>query len=563
MLRQHIRVWLTILILGCAGSITAETNALTQQDQLEVSNSVVLQVREYQRRYAEHLHFDLARPIVVLGFLNQKQMRSYASINFPVDATIYAAAHPLVAVPISDDMSRYHWSMQDRGEMGTCGIIISSEMQLAGSQIRDNFLAHEVFHCFQFHRLGFDAMRSLPKWLKEGSAEFAAENLLGRVTINQYWEWYFTRENSLLQRDYDGVGFFFHLRKYDSDYWNTLVEMLDSGERGAFNVAFGKLGRRGMQSWPMSLIRRADFGTEWDMQVAGLPAFSRSLTGNELHLLAGEEHTLTISALEQRLYQLIIPARTIITIKTDGYGALRWNYSSREGTGTTEKFLPGHDARYCVKDTCVCEDGSIPRDIIQIDSTAQQPDALLAITAAASNASLTLTAEQPCGCDGGTAQHDRCLVGTWVLDKEFMTHQLLKLSRGKVNIQPISGEERITYSSTGHVAGGVATNTQGTMHLKSGETPYSVKTNAQGTGIWSTRDKSTLYTRQLSGHEATDTEIQWNTGHKSGGRWTSPTVTCMNFTYRCNDNELVIDLPTGAIKDFPDGMKKRYKRVRP
>lgn len=548
MVRRFAAIGVAMLCL--CDPVGAQSVPRAAPDEVGAAEPIVLRALELQRQLEERIGFSLTRPVVLRGFFSQDAMREHAPSDFPADATIFAIAQSAMAE--LGPSGRRRWARQDRGTLDTCTLLISDTLAASGSHRLDTYLAHELFHCFQFERIGIEAARALPLWIKEGSAVFAAEELLGAAgSERDYWIEYLTGKLPLFARSYDAVGFFFHLKARDLNAWHGIRDMLDAGASRAFATAVSQLGTPGMQTWPMALARRPDLGSEWDTRAVALPSVAREM--DPVLLTAIPSARIEIPGAHQLLIHLAFPSRKVLNFSSSGQGGIRWYPSGT--TGHTDKFAAGATGKYCLGDSCRCPDGSWPEGVQSVPPSSEVGDALIAVTAATRRATLNLSMTEPeCTPELATTglDHDRCVVGTWVADQAFMEEQLRRLLKGKATIHSRTGEDRVTYLANGTAKGTVTGSARETMHLPSGDVPLKVDVDSKGTAAWGTRDSVLLACPTV---EAFAISRQVDSPRGQSGAVDIATGECIKFPYVCSGDVLELVLPGGV-------MRKRYQRAR-
>lgn len=142
----------------------------------------------------------------------------------------------------------------------------------------DSTVAHEVFHCFQYHLApSIRHVLTGPDWIVEGSAEWAGARV-GGVDADvgaSFDEWGSNNRHSLFSLDYSAIGFFWVIESMGVDPWRAIVPML--AERGEAAVAAtgldpGEVLRR----IATSIARRSvsptlDVTDQWDFAAPDVP----------------------------------------------------------------------------------------------------------------------------------------------------------------------------------------------------------------------------------------------------------------------------------------------------
>ncbi len=302
-------------------------------------------------------------------------------------------------------------------DMEVCLIVVSDLGVRERGELRYT-IAHELYHCVQFERGGFQY--ALPGWLHEGSAVWAGlEVAASAARANQHWAPYFTQTWSLFalhdEEVYWGVGLFGHLESRGVDVWQTLNRLFEEtageyrGDDLMLELLLDFAGDAGslLRTWPMGMERNSAAGPEWDTDA---PVSARRPTTS-----LGAPAQATVGRATQYLFDLAIPSAKIVTFAvSDAYGAIRWG---RETTDVD----PGFKREYCLKGTCQCEDGSVPPGIQEVEGSA-----IVALTGYLTDGRVSAqVSDPPCNdqivCSGGEGSFDPCLVGTWNLDAESLS----------------------------------------------------------------------------------------------------------------------------------------------
>lgn len=285
---------------------------------------------------------------------------------------------------------RMRWAMQPSGRMDTCLITLMVEGELLPTVARDSLLAHEVYHCFQIELLGIEGQARLPEWLKEGSATWVGETFAGgSVASESHWKSYLETSKSLLERDYDAIGFFAHLHNKGVNLWRELDDLLQLPSTLAFAQAARDGGDDFLQTWPMGLARRTDLGPGWDADGPGILPRTIRRAEQSVIATAGSPFSQTLDPADQRLIQFFLFPGEVVRVQVSGYGALRW----LERGGDTTRFSNHFSQSFCVGESCRCADGSQPPGVQSVPGNA----ALLAVTSTETPGQIDIQViESPC-----------------------------------------------------------------------------------------------------------------------------------------------------------------------
>lgn len=285
---------------------------------------------------------------------------------------------------------RMRWTPQRSGPMDTCLITLTVEGELLPRVARDSLLAHEVYHCFQLELLGIEGQARLPEWLKEGSATWVGETFVGgSIASATHWKRYLETAGSLLDRDYDAVGFFAHLQNHGVNLWRELDDLLQLPSALAFAQAARDAGDDFLQTWPMGLARRPDLGADWDTDGPGI--LPREVRRAEQLLIVSAESPLSeaLDPADQRLVQFFLSPGEAVRVQVSGYGVLHW----LERGGETTRFSNSFSQSFCRGESCRCADGSQPPGVQSVPGNA----ALLAVTSTEGPGQIDIqVVESPC-----------------------------------------------------------------------------------------------------------------------------------------------------------------------
>lgn len=279
------------------------------------------------------------------------------------------------------------WEEQGIGEkMDTCWIVWLSTY--TNDPQDKSLLDHEIYHCFQNEIIG---VRELPEWFIEGSAMWAGEEYAGGTKISSpMWKDYLSNQKSLFSRGYDAIGFYAHLKNSGVNVWKLLDSSLKTASNDSdalFNQFVKAAGDSFLTNWASGLTRKSEAGPDWDATGPGITSDKRS--PNSIALSPSSPLSQEVSRGLQSLYEIQVPDGKIINFNVKGYGALRWT----GGSSDILKFSQVFNKRYCVGETCRCENGSAPAGV----ETAPSNQVLLAVTGTARSTLVDVTVEDnPC-----------------------------------------------------------------------------------------------------------------------------------------------------------------------
>ncbi|MBD1843140.1 VWD domain-containing protein [Cyanobacteria bacterium FACHB-63] len=292
-----------------------------------------------------------------------------------------AAGHGAVTIAATKEGGK--WREQDEGEaMDTCWIVWLSSY--ANDAQDKSLLAHEIYHCFQNELLG---VNQLPGWFIEGAAMWAGEEYAGGTKMSSpMWKDYLSGEKSLFDRGYDAIGFYAHLKNSGVNVWKLLDSTMKSASKDSdvlFNQIVKSAGDSFLTNWASGLARNSKAGPDWDAAGPGITADKRS--PYSVSISPGSPLSREITRGTQALYEINIPSGKIIRFDIRGYGALRWT----GGSSDILKFSQVFNKRYCVGETCRCENGNSPSGV----ELAPSNQVLLAVTGTTRATKVDVTAE--------------------------------------------------------------------------------------------------------------------------------------------------------------------------
>lgn len=223
-----------------------------------------------------------------------------------------------------------------------------------------SILAHELYHCYQFERIGLQ--RQMPDWLTEGSAMWVGEEYVGGTPFSRpYWRDYLSVSRSIYDRSYDAMGAFAHLKNRGANVWLALNSILDNpNSEAGFVAAAQATGEESfLRTWATGLARQSSWGSEWDTSGPAITSDRRQPTQ------VGIPGEISFRGGAPGLVATGLPSGQIVQINANLYGALRFG---ADATGQTVNLSPGFSQRYCVGESCRCSDGSTPSGVTSVPS---------------------------------------------------------------------------------------------------------------------------------------------------------------------------------------------------
>lgn len=376
---------------------------------LPASDRLVQRIRGFQQEIERRLGARLDRPIVVFGYLTPGQMGQIT----PAHPRALAVSGTVKSAEVD---GRTRWIDQTgKPGMEACMMVLGQNLRSRPRAEQNATLAHELMHCYQFKLAGSSRKaHRFPKWAYEGSAEFAAFDIAGPApSADVRWDTYLREPLSLNTREYDAMGFFFHLQNKGVNAWRMLLRMFRSEPSQAFSVVRDEITERHWQSWPMGLARRSGLGPDWDTTGPGITGTRREITA----MAPGAAEV--VPTLTQRLLRMTISEDRVYNFRIKGFGAIRWNGTNPGGR--TERISGRYGKKYCRGEACQCPDGVPPPGVAPMPGDhSSSADLLIALTGTEAPGSVSVTPEEPecepevtVSCAGSARNFDPCLVGTW------------------------------------------------------------------------------------------------------------------------------------------------------
>lgn len=127
----------------------------------------------------------------------------------------------------------------------------------------ERLMAHELVHCYQFALN--PNWRSLKQWIMDGMAEWGAETVTGRDSINWLAGYMSTPTKPLFQRTYDAIGFFGHADEVAGrgSLWAKIPGILTAGGDAASYATAGGTSPAFVGTWASAPWRFPAAGEAW------------------------------------------------------------------------------------------------------------------------------------------------------------------------------------------------------------------------------------------------------------------------------------------------------------
>lgn len=336
------------------------------------------------------------------------------------------------------------------GGMQTCLIAVLRHGDLLSGRARQTVLAHELYHCYQFQKIGTTAVRASPRWLIEGGANYVGESTVGgTATMGEgYWLRYLQNPISFLQRDYDGFGLFFHLESKGIDPWQTMEQALaDPTENADLRLQhlLSGIDPDVKAAWPMGLARQPSWGADWDAQGKDIPAHTIYPAQHDIVLDPSYRQTFDFGLIKHLLLDTVIntPIRIRIIKATGGLRLV--------GDGGVllyeTKLSPNESRDFCLGENCGCPGGDDALNLISARGTRQIIFAGVG-TEPGQTGEFTIEPVQP-HCCPGSSNLDPRFVGTWTIDQPTLLDNFFPPQRHPGSSRTIHGFQTIQIARNG------------------------------------------------------------------------------------------------------------------
>jgi hypothetical protein len=286
-------------------------------------------------------------------------------------------------------------------------------------------VAHEMFHAFSmsYNQRRSTVYRSLPQWLVEGGAEFAAESFAGpgvTPTEQNTWPvWLHHPERPLERRTYDGVGFLSLIAQGHGNPWSLLPNRYPDATDPIvdfLNLVPAESGTV-MDLWAATTVHDASFGPSFAPTGPGMPDMAPVVSPTSI-TVDGDAVTQTSVASSSALPVTFDTqnAFTLTVDETSDAGVIVFANHQQQGWGSA-----GKQATYCVAaGGCECPNHASPASPGTIQGAPGRVKIILATAVGLhpSASSLTLRLQSKAQACAQTPPDDlaRCLVGRWKSD---------------------------------------------------------------------------------------------------------------------------------------------------
>jgi hypothetical protein len=286
------------------------------------------------------------------------------------------------------------------GTASKCVIVIGRAGAKLSPDLIENFMAHEVWHCFQGQILGVDAYWTRPSWIMEGGAEWVGDTISPANQPDGWWDDYVPDPGAgLFSRTYDAIGFFAHIDDAKLDTWSRMIEMLNaSGSNAAAFEAAGANSADFLDSWASGFLRQPSYGPAWDMTGPGLPD---ELVAIPLALAVGNSQTVKFDAAPfANSLSYLSSTADVLEFAVTGHVRLA-------DPPTNQEYILGATSMFCTKsDGCECPPGT---EFAGAPPSPLSPESVLAASSNADATTGTITGvslDEFCKGQGATWHFD-------------------------------------------------------------------------------------------------------------------------------------------------------------
>ncbi len=334
-----------------------------------------VQLVAYQQKPVPRASEEVRNLVEATGRQLRADISARLGDDLPVPITIVFDARPYVSETRALGMAD---ALYAGGRYSEC-VVHLYPPTFASGESAVTTLAHEIIHCFQYNVYpSLEALMAAPKWVVEGSAEWAGGTLAPQAAPNEWWDDYLTQpQKDLRTRTYDAIGFYAHLDESGQSPWAVFRAMwLATGSEAAF-AASGAQGDAFLDTWSASLARTPNLGDAWDTTGPNIT----DDRAPQIDLTVPEDAQVAVSAAPytNRVYLLDVAA-DIVSLGISGHGRL--------GDGSVDDTELG-SATYCTRTLgCACPNGGGPPEPPPL----ARSGALLALTGGREGTIGTITA---------------------------------------------------------------------------------------------------------------------------------------------------------------------------
>lgn len=223
-------------------------------------------------------------------------------------------------------------------------------------------VTHEVTHCWQFTRLGFDVarMNAMDKWAKEGMAAYVGEAVGGLTRYNaEWWGGFLTTridgdgQWNTFTRTYDAIGLWSRLAA-GGDVVAAMRRTIDAAPSNSAMYAAATSGID-LSTLGSGTFQRADWGGAWTASGPGMPGTPRTTTTHRV--IERNDIALSADAGAQANHEITVSPidgadGTVLTVQGTGHGLVRLDPDDIPLAGA-------YVEEWCLG-SCECPDGGGP-----------------------------------------------------------------------------------------------------------------------------------------------------------------------------------------------------------
>lgn len=249
-----------------------------------------------------------------------------------------------------------------------CRIQVFAPGMQTSTTFRRLFLAHEVFHCFQFDL----APQQDHAWIIEGLADWAALTVdpvpysIGGANLTTYID---QPGTPLFARSYDAVGFWGHVQDTTHDLWARIPAILNASSNQASYKAAGGDSSAFLSTWGSSVFHDSS-SPDWSMTS---PIEPPAPPDGHIEAVPGAGN-VSAAPYTTSQYKLIpVAGKPLIHIEIHGYARLSETDNIVNPSALEDKWL------CTLSSGCACPPGSTGETP---KSSPLPPDLLLGVTGA-------------------------------------------------------------------------------------------------------------------------------------------------------------------------------------
>lgn len=321
-----------------------------------------------------------------------------------------------LAIPVQID-SDGRWALESSGRPDYCLIAMLRSGAHQPRLERESSIAHEAFHCLQFDFAGVDRTTMLPRWLVEGSAEFAGEDFSGgsHLGFSRYDQMITALpSHPLSDMVYEIMPMYMHLHLLGTDQYAIIKSaLMQSGHEASWNH-WVERNASNLGKFAMSVIRKPEWSQDWDL-LAVHQTIPNTALATETADATSLPVSLPISRHHVKAFSVRLPANKFVRVSfRHAQGAIRLDPSQEitgTGTGETIELQDSGSQIFCYGASCGC-----PAGVDAYDVKRSQEGLLTISVIAPLRAGEVVFEEASPGCCEGAENLDPRLVGSWKME---------------------------------------------------------------------------------------------------------------------------------------------------